>query len=632
MPSIRAATRRFLRSTNGPVLRPLAALTTRPSSSASATGGALALLAAALSLSACSSNGGPPTSPDGGQICSQPAECGVGRTCNADHICVPLPCGGLCTPTQACTDSGTCVAAQGAICPTAGCPTGYLCNSKGVCGKQCTRDTECTPLVCDTNTTTCVQCKFDDTQDPACNSVSGSPWCYLGTCRACRPGKSDCGDDSYCDTATFACIPGCLVNGDCNVGGGEHCEGAVGTTPGHCVQCTVSATVTSTDPGCNILLPACDPTGRCVQCTADRFCSLSLPRCNVASPSSSPLAYQCVQCQPANDASGADCGMLLSSTGTARDPHAAMVCDPTQLKCTTGCRTDVQCGCPIDPGTSQERDCPRHWVQERCDPTLTTMNVGGTSTPSEGGCVECTSNLHCRCKVEGVSVTTTPACAGWSHLGSLNGARCTKDTHGYGVCTEGCDSTADCPPGEVCSQTGATKNKCVQCSCPGGVSADGTWCDDPAPDPNGAGCPAVSSGATAYYKVCDTTTYMCRRKRQSEMCSASLECGDPNDPTIGACIPPAPPTGQFCVLSAHPYSGSPEWYCDAGKATGRCGIACDDPQTNMCISSPPTPCPGAGSSNPLGATICKQATAVDTPPGGAQGTGKYCVSTKCNTP
>jgi hypothetical protein len=584
---------------------------------------ALALLAASLLATACGDGDPPAPAP---QACSTALPCPLGQTC-VGGTCQSDPCGGLCAADQLCTDAGACAAAQGASCQAGLCPTGFQCTAQNLCAKSCQRDAQCgAGLVC--NASYCVECFPDDTKAVACNGVAAStkPWCSGGRCVQCRPNTRDCPSGGFCNPASSSCVPGCRTSDDCNVGGGEHCEGATASAPGRCVQCSVSPTVTASDPGCpfNIPgvpdLPACNPDGVCVKCRADRFCPVATPHCNVASAASAASAFTCVSCLPANDATGLDCGRLATATSTAKDPHTGKTCDPGSFTCTTGCRSDAQCGCTADPATGKPIACPRRFLQEKCDPALRSMIVDGTSTSSIGGCVECTANVDCRCKVQGASATTTPSCAGWPGLGGLNGARCTKDGNGYGACTEGCDADADCPSGLTCSLSGANAHKCVQCKCP--VGATGAFCDNPAAPGVVGGC-GLSGGATGVQLVCDTATLLCRLKRQGEPCSASAECGDQGDPTIGACLKGA----HFCVKNAHGYTNPQELYCDPGKATGRCGTACvdNDPAVNSCNgASPPARCPSG--------SLCKTATSIDQPPGGLATTGKYCVPDLCTTP
>jgi hypothetical protein len=581
-------------------------------------------------LAACSS-GSLPRLPDGGLVtdggvlCTESEQCPAAQGC-IENICTPLPCGG-CDSDQVCSvTSSTCVPAQGATCPplsAGGCPEGYSCNSNNVCSQPCTLDTDCpSGLVCNSNTSTCAQCIFDSN----CASVAGKPRCdpTSGNCVACLE-PIDCtstlGSDHFCDTNTNTCVTGCETSADCNLSNNEFCNGATSTTPGMCVQCTAATEATQ----CTVSAPACDAAGQCVICTADHYCGPATPRCDTTTQT-------CVECLPANNANGSDCGYQFSSGGP-RDPHDEAVCDPTAKDCVPGCATDVNCGCPVDPSTGKPTACAREYSQEHCDPTRTT-SADVPDAGTEGACVECTANSHCFCKIEGNQGSTDPstglACNDWPQAGSFDGARCVSDS-----CVQGCDTNADCPADKLCSLSGPTAHQCVECSCanstindaPGPCVAGATdcgWCSDPTTAGALGGCGPVhdladgGSSAGAASQVCDALTLTCRLKRQDEACDRSEECGDPRDPTIGACIPGA----QFCVQFAHAYApDSPNLYCSPGRVTGRCGIPCDDSQDNTCSE---------GVSCPSGST-CKQATAVDQPPGGIEPSGEYCTANTCTT-
>jgi len=578
-------------------------------------------------LVACGSNNAP-TLPDGGPVppgdtlCTRSSQCPAGQGC-IGNICTLLPCGGCDTDSVCSSVSNTCVPAQGATCPTiGGCPQGYICNSNNVCSAPCTIDSDCgSGLVCNSNTQSCAQCIFDSN----CTSIAGKPRCeqVSGTCVACL-NPIDCtstvGSGHFCDNGTHSCQVGCESNSDCNLSNGERCNGATAGHPGMCIQCTAA----TEGADCNVNAPACDATGHCVICTADRYCGPATPRCDMTTQT-------CVQCLPANDRSGADCGYSFASGGT-KDPHDENVCDPTAKSCKSGCIDDVNCGCPIDPSTHQQTSCARKFVQEHCDVAKTTS--ADVTGPSRGACVECIVNSHCFCKIKGnqngADPSTGLSCAMYAGAGSYNGARCITDT-----CTPGCDNDADCPSNKLCSTSGPTAHTCVECSCAHSTIQDGQgacnantttcgWCADPMVSGQLGGCGEASDlsdggfSGSAPSKVCDVKTLTCRLKRQDEQCVTSSECGDTLDPSVGQCIPGA----RFCVKYAHAYAvNSPNQYCDPSRVGGRCGIACNDSQDNQCSSG--VACPNGSS--------CKQATATSQPPGGGALTGEYCTANTCTT-
>ena len=203
---------------------------------------ATALAFAAL-ISAC--GGGAP--PAGCPPCPSGQQC-VAGVCQTQA----LPCGGKCTQDQACSDAGQCVPAQGATCPSTGCPAGYPCNGT-TCALICTLNSDCARgFVCNPATNSCTQCVFNSD----CSGVAGKPTCdsKKGICAQCTA-AIDCsslGPAHYCAPATDTCQAGCLVDGDCSESAGEHCDGASGTTPGRCIQCKTSASIGRTNAGCLI--------------------------------------------------------------------------------------------------------------------------------------------------------------------------------------------------------------------------------------------------------------------------------------------------------------------------------------------------------------------------------------------
>ncbi len=594
------------------------------------------LALATLVLAACGGGGQPGTVlPDGGLACVHNFDCRSGQGC-INNVCQALPCGG-CQPDQACADNGTCVNAQGASCPSVGCPSGYSCNGT-VCTKPCTLDADCgTGFVCNSGLKQCAQCTFDN----QCAGVAGKPRCdsTSGTCVSCL-NPIDCSHGNFCNTTSHQCVPGCQVDGDCNVSIGEHCSGATASAPGQCIQCTKATEKTDcTAQG----FPACDSTGHCVACVDDTYCTPGVPRCDTSSKS-------CVACLPANDAVGGDCGTRFYNGGP-QDSHDQKTCNPSSHSCVAGCAHDTQCGCPRN-ADGTESNCPRyphntcfndtqcnvaagdhcctsasgtcvtpsggtpgqcirnHAVAvvsgEYCDTAKTTNSDGN---PALGACVECLvgHNDQCRYRVHG-STQFQGAYA------SLTGSRCVAD-----FCVEGCDSNADCQSGKQChlgSPGDPNNNKCVDCSCGDGTSTqdNGSWC------PDTTDCPNIGSGPSLQVRVCDAHTLSCRSKRFNETCSATTECGDINDPAVaGAASSTCVPVPAVCVKLYQPTTlDSVNTQCRTpGLPYGRCGIPCQDFTNNLCDANSQSTgqCPNN--------SICR---GVDDSAGGH---GKYCVPPSC---
>ena len=503
--------------------------------------------------------------------CQRDRDCPVGQGCVAS-ACVPLPCAGACQPEQACGSDGKCSPAQGATCADHTCPSTYPCNGT-VCAKGCTLNSDCDPgSVCNSQLHSCAQCTFN----ADCAGVTGKTRCdsTSGVCVACQA-NIDCvtsvGPDHIC--ANHTCIPGCQTDADCNAGTGEKCDGATQTAPGRCIQC-------KSKNDCAVGAPACDDTGHCVGCfggtqtEANGFCGPGSPECDMPSRT-------CVACLPANNASGLDCGF---QNATPPDPHYAKTCNPATHSCVPGCAGDSQCGCPRTAAGGAENNCPRFAVAEHCDPARTMME----NAPSLGACVQCRPKVNADCAYKVKGSTQYPGLG----YDTFNGARCVND-----VCFEGCDTSADCPGTRPVCHLGASgdlnNHKCVECACesPG---AERAWCDS-------ATCQAKGD-------VCDTATLVCRRKRQSETCVASSECGDSHDLTVGQCntIPSA------CVFRWAPPTGSGKM-CSPGGTYGRCGIAGCDVTNNQCNGGV-APCPSG--------TRCYTGT-------NEVSSNTYCVSNLC---
>ena len=540
---------------------------------------ALAAFLCTASLYACSS--GKSGSPDGGFPCVHDKDCPAGQQCS-QNICQSLPCGG-CLPDQACSASGACVTAQGSGCADGSniCPADYPCNGQ-ICAKPCLLDHDCDPgTLCNSNVHSCVQCEFNS----QCASVVGKSNCdaTTGNCVACNV-NIDCtktlGAGHVCEA--HKCVEGCLSNNDCNAGNNERCTVQSGTTPGKCIQCASDGECTA--PG----LHACDPTGHCVQCggtsqtQANTYCGQGTPECEL-------VTSRCVQCLPANDASGLDCGTKINGV---RDSHSAMTCDPHSFACVPGCQGESQCGCPRN--SSGEENClnpdnatGRNPGQEHCDPAATSM-VGFTGA-TEGACVQCRVGTNADCY--------------YLRTGSVIGERCVNDS-----CTQGCDSTADCTSGYQCHignvSNDPNNHKCVQCGCAAGSTLDdGAYCLD------SVHCPGDANGLP---QVCDAATLLCRKKRTAETCVHSKECGDAFDPALAnsGCIP-----AQFCAYDYHPTTGSDLFCSSPHGVSGKCAPACQGSSTNDC---------GDGVTHCPNGTLCKQADNETAP-----SATPHCVANSC---
>ena len=192
-----------------------------------------------------------------GSPCTKPINCGTGTWCS--------PCTGhcetmsaLCEPCEgqgSCVDQGACLpfASGGSYCGSpcvthAGCPTGFVCFAvEGITTSQCTPlsgvcdelglcedDGDCPDgEICND---TLKQCGEGCVEDGQC--IAGQV-CVLGRCTApctttadCLPpaeceanghclipgaceSSAACDPEQHCDKVTGMCVPGCLVDNDC---------------------------------------------------------------------------------------------------------------------------------------------------------------------------------------------------------------------------------------------------------------------------------------------------------------------------------------------------------------------------------------------------------------------------------
>ena len=400
-----------------------------------------AALGLALALAGCSDDP-PASSPDAGKVDAGPCPqgCSCDTVCDgATDSCVPRQCGKStvedcadeqeldCGPDETCEngrchaptcegDSGCEPLADGhpRVCSAGRCIKG--CDATNVCpdvdGKRQRCDgvnEEVTggPSVCRT-----CECALDyecEALHPegiwACFSDTSAPRRgEEADCRChevpCRRGRSDCQDGFTCEATTLTCVPtGCpLGDADC-VDEHKYCR----TDIDKCVCCDGVSTGECPDDCCQNTAQCrgwfgatymCDRGHRCIEqpCDTDSDCDTLGTACNEATN----------LCAPISCARDTDCPRR---TDIRPLPTGIFWCGP-EGECVPGCRQDSDC--PDNRQCAEDHTCQRRMCQ---------------------GAADCELGRWCR----------------------HDSPDLPEDAEeGDGICEEGCDEPADCPPSQPC--------------------------------------------------------------------------------------------------------------------------------------------------------------------------------------
>ena len=291
-------------------------------------------------------------------------------------------------------------------------------------------------------------CVLSQDRDPSAEGVQGI--CALAACGD----TVDCETGSICDEDLGQCVQGCDASQPCP--GGQRCEPgtqqcvAVGCQVGDC-NADFQTCNTGADP------PACEPTGNC---TTQLHC----------------VAY-----------------------GDFLDNGNQYLCDTAQQKCVEKPACDEGLGSPQEG----DKNCPPGQVCLARDSDGKAVCQRGCrqSEPGTRGCrlgEICSENL------------CIPGCQNADSCVRLNGGAaedwvCVQDT---GVCAAACQTSGDCPLGQVCRGTPVT------------------YCQ---------GC--TSDGDCPGNQVCDTTQ--------------GLTPEEELDTNVGLCVPPPPDCPQDDYGDAH---------------------------------------------------------------------------------
>ena len=424
-------------------------------------------LAAALLalLAACGPKGSSGANAAGATTCTMPTDCPSGQGC-VNGLCQSLACGG-CDADQVCGPSGACIAAEGAACPTAGCPTGFACTPAQFCSRSCTLDGDCrgvgggAAVYCNGDLGHCAECRFDADCPGGAKKV-----CDAGTgkCVGCTSGK-DCGAGNYCEPGSKVCKPGCLETADCAPS--LRCVGATASAPGRCVQCT-AATEGTDCPG-----QRCDAAaGACVDCLTNHDCPGQPGQDIHCAP-----MHKCVQCLV-----DADC-----------PAHETLVCDAAANKCVRGCRTDAQCPLPTnttfcDPAAApgyplgncyqcvKDSDCDNPPGSGHPPETSSHLTSGSICNTVAHACKQGACSTDARCAAPG-DAAPLPRCSTYSAfplyhqcVECLSDADCARNTTDYRIICDASPRNGQ-PPNWTCRQylPGQTCQHSYQCGDPSGI-------------------------------------------------------------------------------------------------------------------------------------------------------------------
>ncbi|TNF23494.1 MAG: tandem-95 repeat protein [Deltaproteobacteria bacterium] len=331
-------------------------------------------------------------------------------------------------------------------------------------------------------------------------SIAGCAGSACAAARYCGDGTVDpgelCDDGNNVDTdgCTNACspcadtLPGAGIDRGCTAV--EPICASFGGDLSDCTRCD-DDTVGDVDSGCGAPTPACFRdglgVGLCVECTSDADC---VTGCDLAT-------HTCAACID-DTAAGVDTGCDAEAPACDADAAGGPVCVP--------CTADPQCG---------EEVCTADLVCSACEDTASELNVDHgcsavaplcqSSGSTEARCVPCVDD-----SVDGTDLgcnAITPSC---------------DESGAFGPVCLGCETTAECGPGKVCTPGGA----CVPCY----DSATGAGQD--------LGCPSVapicadSGKPTAYCTPCMDD----RTSSVDTGCNSTAPACDESAPGAPVCV------------------------------------------------------------------------------------------------
>jgi N-acetylneuraminic acid mutarotase len=507
---------------------------------------------------------------DDGKSCTTGDHCDGAGTCIAGTSNCSCTSDAQCPPPNDCTNQGTCNIGTGVCSYTSFKTSGTACND----GNLCTQTDQCN------GSGTCV-----GSNPKTCNPLDQ---CHnAGTCNPAdgvcsNPAKTDgttCNDSNAC-TQTDTCQGGNCVGANpvvCTALGQCYNVGTCNTSTGQCSNPPKTAGTSCNDSDLCTQTDQCNGGGTCVgsnpvACPAPDQCH-DLGTCQPATGTcTNPPKANGTTCSDGDGCTQTDtcqsgvCTGANPKTCTALDQcHVPGTCQPATGTCTNPAATDGTT-CNDGNACTQTDTCQSGTCTGANPKTCTALDQchnAGTCDPGTGNCSNPNKSDGTACN-DGNACTQSDTCQAGTCTGA-NPVVCVAldQCHTAGTCNTGTGVCTDpiktngsaCDDGDLCTQTdtcqsgvctGANPRTCTasdQCHDVGTCDPASGLCSSP-PKTDGTGCNDSSlctTGETCQAGVCGSPT-------STVTCSALDQCHDVGtcDPATGSCSNPVKPNGSAC--------------------------------------------------------------------------------------
>lgn len=541
-----------------------------------------------------------------------PDDCGPNGACvnclgsSIGHLCVNTKCG--CATSMDCDQGKVCIAGS---CSIQGCDAMNLCNG-GCCDHgACIMGSD--NAKCGGNGAACVPCG------------GGAPTCQNGACTAaCVAGKP--GGPGVCGMGFC-----CGQNDQCQAVG----DGACGAIGAICVDCSQSVAGSKCLPG-----NACGCTSA-ADCQKGQACKAGV--CGAACDANAPCNGGCCANGKCVDGSvGAACALGGALCGSCAGNAKGGACVTLNNMTFCGCDSQVDCppnfACdPVAKTCTSKCDMNSPCNGGCCGNGVCTVGSATHSCGSNGGaCLDCAGNAngfacvptagggHCGCSdlsqcpmsvvacdmnakicnhVCSANLKCQTGCCTDANAGTCVNGAAASACGASGVCVNctvlatglacranqlcGCDSAADCPPGQACNtltHSCVTKcgmnQPCNSACCSNGTCAPGS--DGKACGSSGAcvdcslnkvghaclggtACGCSSAADCGSLQACDAVNKVCTNAcDQNQACNGGC-CAN------GLCVDGGANSACGAGGLACAVCGGTLPTCDAGKCTSKCG-------------------------------------------------------------